>query len=68
MALGLEFKFCSVGLGKDAGATASTDWIAFLDDPKAGAVAVAAAMLMAVMRALTTTPAGSLATLLRRAG
>ena len=25
----LEFKFCLVGLGKDAGATASTDWIAF---------------------------------------
>lgn len=49
------------------GALASTDWIAFLDDPKAGAVAVASAILMAVMRALTTTPAGSLATLLRRA-
>ena len=25
----LDFKFCSAGLGKDAGATASTDWIAF---------------------------------------
>ena len=25
----LEFKFCLVGLGKDAVATASTDWIAF---------------------------------------
>jgi hypothetical protein len=41
------------------GALASTDWIAFLNDPKAGAVAVGSAMLMAVM------PAGSLTSLLR---
>lgn len=42
------------------GALASTDWIAFLDDPKAGAVAIGSAMLMAVMRTLTTTPPGKL--------
>lgn len=41
------------------GALAATDWIAFLDDPKAGAVAICSAILMALMRALTTTPAGS---------
>lgn len=42
------------------GALASTDWIAVLNDPKAGAVAVASAILMAVMRTLTTTPPGQL--------
>lgn len=47
------------------GALASTDWIAFLDDPKAGAVAVGSAILMALMRAFTTTPPGSLGALLR---
>jgi hypothetical protein len=47
------------------GALAATDWIAVLDDPKAGAVAVAAAVLMALMRAITTTPPGSIASLLR---
>jgi hypothetical protein len=36
---------------------ASTDWIAFLDDPKAGAVAIGSALLMALMRSVTTTPA-----------
>jgi hypothetical protein len=47
------------------GALASTDWIAFLDDPKAGAVAVGSAVLMAVMRRLTTTPPGRIGPLLR---
>lgn len=42
------------------GALAATDWIAFLDDPKAGAVAVASAILMAAMRSVTTTPPGKL--------
>jgi hypothetical protein len=49
------------------GVLASTDWITFLDDPKAGAVAVGAAILMAVMRAMTTTPPGDLFALLRKA-
>jgi hypothetical protein len=47
------------------GALAATDWISFLDDPKAGAVAIASAILMALMRSFTTTPAGSLLPLLR---
>jgi hypothetical protein len=47
------------------GALASTDWIAFLNDPKAGAVAVGSAILMALMRAVTTTPPGGIASLLR---
>ncbi len=48
------------------GVLASTDWIAFLDDPKAGAVAVGSAILMATMRAVTTTPPGDLFALLRK--
>ncbi|WP_442754720.1 hypothetical protein ACNHKD_17275 [Methylocystis sp. JAN1] len=47
------------------GVLASTDWFAFLDDPKAGAVALVSAILMAVMRAVTTTPAGGISALLR---
>jgi hypothetical protein len=47
------------------GVLASADWIAFLDDPKAGAVAIGAAILMAVMRAFTTTPPGKIGDLLR---
>lgn len=40
------------------GALASTDWIAFMDDPKAGAVAIASAVLFAFLRTITTTPPG----------
>ncbi|WP_424361430.1 hypothetical protein [Methylocystis parvus] len=47
------------------GVIASTDWFAFLDDPKAGAVAIGSAVLMALMRAVTTTPPGGIAALLR---
>jgi hypothetical protein len=50
------------------GVLASTDWIAFLDDPKAGAVAVGAAMLMAAMRSVTATPPGRLDAALRALG
>lgn len=49
------------------GVLASTDWIAFLADPKAGGVAVGSAVLMALMRAFTTTPPGKLSALLRAA-
>lgn len=49
------------------GALAATDWISFLDDPKAGAVAIASAILMALMRSLTKTPAGSLLAAFRTA-
>lgn len=40
------------------GVLASTDWIVVLDDPKAGAVAIGSALLMALMRSVTTTPPG----------
>lgn len=40
------------------GALASTDWVAFLNDLKAGAVAIGAAAVMAIMRSITSTPPG----------
>lgn len=40
------------------GALAATDWVGFMNDPKAGAVAIGSAVLMAVMRSVTTTPPG----------
>lgn len=40
------------------GLLAMVDWNAFLDDPKAGAVALGSAVLMAIMRTLTSTPPG----------
>lgn len=40
------------------GALASSDWIGFLNDPKAGAVAIGSAALMAIMRSITSTPPG----------
>lgn len=41
-----------------SGVLAQTDWISFLNDPKAGAVAIGSAFIMALMRTLTTTPPG----------
>lgn len=40
------------------GVLAMTDWNAFLSDPKAGAVALGSAIIMAVLRSITTTPPG----------
>lgn len=40
------------------GVLATTDWVKFFDDPKAGASIVAMSVLMAIMRSITTTPAG----------
>ncbi len=40
------------------GVLAATDWVAFLNDPKAGAVAIGSAALMAIMRSITSTPPG----------
>lgn len=40
------------------GVLAATDWIGFLSDPKAGSVAVGSALLMAILRSITTTPPG----------
>jgi len=40
------------------GVLAATDWVSFLDNPQAGTVAVGSAVLMAVLRSITTTPPG----------
>lgn len=40
------------------GVLAQTDWVSVLNDPKAGWVAVGSAVLMAVLRTITTTPPG----------
>ena len=40
------------------GVLAQVDWVAFINDPKAGWVAIGSAILMAVMRTITTTPPG----------
>lgn len=40
------------------GVLAMTDWNVFLSDPKAGAVALGSAVIMAVLRSITTTPPG----------
>lgn len=42
-----------------SGVLASTDWVKFLDDPKAGAVAIGAGIVMAIMRSITSTPPGT---------
>jgi hypothetical protein len=47
------------------GVLASADWLAFFNDPKTGAVAIGSAVLMALMRAVTTTPPGKITELLR---
>ena len=36
-----------------------TNWNAILDNPKAGMVALGSAVLMAVLRTMTTTPPGA---------
>ena len=41
------------------GVLASTDWVTFFNDPKAGWSIVAMSVLMAVMRSITTTPPAS---------
>jgi len=45
-----------VGLG---GIVAQTDWISFMANPKAGAVAIGSAILMMIMRTITSTPPAS---------
>ena len=50
--------YLAAGLVAVFGVLASTDWISFFSDPKAGAVAVGSALLMAIMRSITSTPAG----------
>ena len=50
--------YLAAGLVAVFGVLASTDWISFFGDPKAGAVAIGSAILMAVMRSITSTPSG----------
>lgn len=50
--------YVAAGLTGLFGLLASTDWVAFLSDPKAGAVALGSAVLMAGLRCVTTTPPG----------
>jgi len=38
------------------GALALVDWNAFIDNPQAGIVAIFSAIIMAILRAFTTTP------------
>lgn len=45
--------YLAAGLLAVFGVLANTDWVSFLNDPKAGGVAVGAAILMALMRVLT---------------
>jgi hypothetical protein len=48
--------YIAAGLVALFGVLAQTDWVSFLSNPKAGAVAIGTAILMAVMRSITTTP------------
>lgn len=50
--------YLASGLLAMFGVLASTDWVSFLSDPKAGAVALGSAVLMAVLRSVTSTPPG----------
>jgi hypothetical protein len=50
--------YIAAGLLATFGVLASTDWVSFMNDPKAGSVALASAVLMAVMRSITSTPPG----------
>jgi hypothetical protein len=50
--------FVIAGLQIATGVLAQTDWVAAVNNPKAGAVAIVSGILMAGMRAVTTTPPG----------
>lgn len=51
--------YIAAGLVATFGVLAATDWVSFLANPKAGAVAIGSALLMALMRSITTTPPAS---------
>jgi hypothetical protein len=46
------------GLVATFGALAAVDWVTVFNDPKAGVALVGSAVLMAVMRSITSTPPG----------
>ena len=50
--------YIAASLTAALGVLAMTDWVAFLNDPKAGAMTLGAGILMAVMRSITKTPPG----------
>ena len=50
--------YVASGLVALGGLVAQTDWVAFMANPQAGAVALGSAALMAVLRSVTTTPPG----------
>lgn len=50
--------YVAAGLTGVFGVLAMTDWVSFLSDPKAGAVALGSGILMAVMRSISSTPPG----------
>lgn len=50
--------YLAAGVQALFGVLAMTDWTGFMNDPKAGAVALGGAVLMAVMRSVTSTPPG----------
>ena len=50
--------FIVAGIQVLVGVLAQTDWVAAVNNPKAGMVAIGSGLLMAGMRAITTTPPG----------
>ena len=46
------------------GLLAQTNWIEFLANPKAGLVVIGMSFLMIIMRAITTTPPGTISQLI----
>ena len=51
--------YLAAGLVAFGGIVAQTDWIGFMANPKAGLVALGSALLMAIMRSITSTPPAS---------
>lgn len=50
--------YLAAALAAVAGVLAQTDWVHFLSDISGGAVATGMAVIMAVLRSITSTPAG----------
>lgn len=50
--------FIIAGLQIASGVLATTDWVSFMSNPKAGMVAIASGIVMAGMRAITDTAPG----------
>ena len=48
--------YLAAGLVALFGVLAQTDWVSVLSNPKAGLVAIGSAILMAIMRSITSTP------------